>query len=170
MRREKRLREVGLASKSRGPWKGLLCVAPSISAGLLPKCPLCFIALASFLDAVGIDASTYSRGLLPVLVVLLTLPIVLLGFFRVGWARIRTVILMSAGAILYLAARASGWPIAIQAVFGGLYCLGALWKSQEKTCCIEGTLGLSSFQDGMTRDVADPKERQSQMARISHRS
>jgi hypothetical protein len=140
MRREKRLCEVGLASRSRGPWTGLLCLSPSIGVGLLPKCPLCFIALASFLDAVGIDASTYSRGLLPVLVVLLTLPIVLLGCFRVGWARVRTVILMSAGATLYLAARVSGWPMAIQAVCGGIYCLGALWKSQERSCCILNTL------------------------------
>jgi hypothetical protein len=110
-------------------------VGTPIGAALLPKCPFCFLALASFLNAVGIEASTYSQVLLPVLVVLLSIPILLLGFYRTGSARIRTIVLMFGGAGFLIFGRLEDWQIAFQLSSGGMYCLGALWKSHEKPCC-----------------------------------
>lgn len=71
--------------KSRGRFRDLAYLVPSVGAVLLPKCPLCFLAFASFLDLLGIDAAAYSRSLLPVVFALLSIPIVLLGFYRTGF-------------------------------------------------------------------------------------
>lgn len=125
--------------KSRGRFRDLAYLVPSVGAVLLPKCPLCFLAFASFLDLLGIDAAAYSRSLLPVVFALLSIPIVLLGFYRTGSARVRTVVLMVVGGSFYIFGRVEQWPISLQAASGGVYCLGALWKSREKTCCCVNT-------------------------------
>ena len=51
---------------------------------LLPKCPFCFLAIAALLSSLGINAAAYQLAFLPMLVVLLSIPILLLGLFRIG--------------------------------------------------------------------------------------
>jgi len=127
-------------TEPRGLWKGIACVMPSVGALLLPKCPFCFLALAALLNAVGIDGETYQQAFLPVLVVLLSAPVLLLGLRRTGSARIQTVLFMVSGAGLYVTARLEEWHVAFQVAAAALYCLGAFSSPRQKRrCCVRQT-------------------------------
>jgi hypothetical protein len=149
-----------MSTDPRGLWKDAARVMPSVAALLLPKCPYCFLALAALLDTLGIDSATYQRAFLPVLVVLLSFPVLLLGLCRTGASRVQTMVLMIIGAALYVSARLEEWPVAFQVVAAALYCLGAFKYPRQKRCCSLQTpplsISLAAIPSGTTSSRGPP--------------
>jgi hypothetical protein len=121
----------------RRPRKRIELILPAIGVALLPKCPFCVVALAGVLNAVGIGAFAYDRGLIPTIAILLALPPLFLIRRLAGWTRLLVLILMATGIGLHVLARTQDQPVAWQFAALVPYVIAIIWARPITRCRCE---------------------------------